>query len=208
MAIKQYDGQLGKFEYDDTEFKHLIFRDGRKECLMYIGNESDGSKIKIPQGIKDCSFMFDRCESLETPPVIPEGVEDCSVMFSDCRNLEVPPIIPSSVKKCDAMFYYARCMRESPVIPEGVEDCTLMFQGCYNMRSAPVIPHSVKDTTCMFCVCSRKVSEAGEWNIEHRGQSYESVQKRHRDAENKLKEFEEKEESSTKSRRGFHLPFF
>ena len=56
--IKQYKGDLGNFEYDDREFK---LKGG---CLRYIGTETDGSKIKIPAGITNCSYMFYGCTKL------------------------------------------------------------------------------------------------------------------------------------------------
>ena len=47
MFIQHYKGKLGEFDYDDKEFKLEI---DDEECLHYIGTETDGSKIKIPDG--------------------------------------------------------------------------------------------------------------------------------------------------------------
>ena len=65
--LKYYKGPLGNFEYDDVEFR--VFTYG---VIKYIGKETDGTKIKIPEGILDCSYMFETC-NLITPPVIPAG---------------------------------------------------------------------------------------------------------------------------------------
>ncbi len=74
MAMQHYEGEFGIFDYDDTEFKVVsgdealdyVCEDiGKDSILYYIGKETDGSKIKIPEGIKDCSGMFYGCESRE-----------------------------------------------------------------------------------------------------------------------------------------------
>lgn len=83
---------LGCFMYDPNEF--IPLSDG----VRYIGNETDGSKIKIPDGVVDMYYTFAYNESLVTPPVIPEGVENCTGMFKNCSSLKQPPVIPDSVK--------------------------------------------------------------------------------------------------------------
>ena len=186
MAIVQYDGELGKFEYDDEEFE--IYRDDdglayelesyypyyeNRDRLTYIGSETDGSKIRIPEGVEDCDSMFEGCTSLETPPVIPKSVKSCFYMFVGCKSLkeapiipngvkncrgmfcgtslETPPVIPEGVENCDSMFNYCTSLKEAPVIPKSVEDCDSMFVGCKLLKEAPIIPNGVKYCSEMFC---------------------------------------------------------
>ena len=73
--IKKYNGILGSFEYEDTEFK--IIEKDEEICLHYIGKEPDGDKIKIPEGIVDCNHMFFDCSILKKAPIIPESVISC-----------------------------------------------------------------------------------------------------------------------------------
>ena len=163
--IQHYSGELGEFDYDIREFKLDGF-------LYYIGTETDGSKIKIPTGIKICRGMFFGYKSLTKAPEIPNSVKDCGHMFDYCKSLKTPPVIPDSVKGCDSMFAGCTSLTKAPVIPNGVEDCCGMFFNCESLTKVPVIPDSVKDCLRMFYGCSEEVREAGQWNIEHRGQSY------------------------------------
>ena len=236
MAMVHYKGDIGEFDYDDTEFiiydkgaaeaRHnmIVYNDYDysgitfKERLYYIGKETDGSKIKIPDGIFDCSEMFEGDYILKKPPVIPKGVVNCNNMFKGCKLLEKAPVIPESVENCKDMFWGCESLKEAPeipksvvncismfcdckslekasVIPESVENCGYMFYGCELLKDAPIIPESVVNCNCMFgdCKsiekapiipenvvdchdmfykCSDEVYKAGEWNMEHRGQSY------------------------------------
>ena len=97
--MKKYDGAIGKFEYDPKQFKLA----GTKMFanLFYIGHETDGSRIQIPEGITDCSRMFEYTQ-IETPPVIPEGVKICDRMFEG-STIKTQPVFPASVEsKVDA----------------------------------------------------------------------------------------------------------
>ena len=52
MSIIHYSGAFGDFDYNDEEFAV------HGSSLLYIGKELDGSKIKIPKGVKNCTNMF------------------------------------------------------------------------------------------------------------------------------------------------------
>ena len=93
MAIVHYEGELGIFDYDDDQFEI-----NEREYLRYIGKETDGSKIHIPEGITNCGEMFFDYRCLQKPPVIPDGVKDCRRMFAECKNLKEAPVIPKGVK--------------------------------------------------------------------------------------------------------------
>lgn len=91
MAIVHYDGPLGIFDYDNKEFMVINGDDSYSlygghlpsgEYLIYIGTEIDGSKIVIPDGVLDVSYMF--CEEELTP---------------NRGKMEIPPRIPDSVIK-------------------------------------------------------------------------------------------------------------
>ena len=95
-----YDGELGSFDYDSSEFNIVSVAKGKvKEFLKYIGMETDGSKIKIPDGLKSLVNTFKDCLGLESAPEIPDSVEDMSHSFEGCVNLKAAPVVPSGVKK-------------------------------------------------------------------------------------------------------------
>ncbi len=147
MSIKHYKGKLGEFDYDDSEFE--LDSNDYHEYMRYIGKETDGSKIKIPEGIEDCESMFSHCESLVKPPVIPKGVKKCRGMFAFCTSL-----------------------KKAPVIPDGVKECQIMFYCCTSLKKAPIIPKSVERYNRIFNRCSKNVQKAHVWNVKHRGQDY------------------------------------
>jgi len=126
--LKKYKGFLGNFWYDDTEFKHICGN------FQYIGTETDGSKIKIPKGIKDCTCMFANSD-ITTPPVIPEGVIDCRHMFHNCRLLT-----------------------KAPVIPEGVTDYRHMFDGCKSLQNYSLIT-ATDNVLSAYCYCPSVIQE-------------------------------------------------
>jgi len=145
--IKKYKGYWGNFQYDDTEFQL------ERGCLHYIGAETDGRKIKIPEGVTNCDSMFKGC-NIVTPPVIPAGVVMCNFMFADCSSLVEPPVIPEGVVDCRYMFRGCTSLVEAPAIPEGVAICTAMFSDCSSLVEAPTIPAGVKkDCDFMFADC-------------------------------------------------------
>ena len=108
MKLK-YEGDLGyeglhmSFKYDDAVFKIENLANGRMG-LVYVGDGTNLSRLKIPKGLKVCDYMFAECTSISIPPDIPDGVISCSGMFKGCSNLEEPCILPDSVEQCDGMY--------------------------------------------------------------------------------------------------------
>jgi hypothetical protein len=237
MAIQKYNGELGKFEYDDTQFEICNGVVNGDIYLHYIGKETDGSKITIPYGIEDankmfkdtaiktaptipdsvkvcnemfcgcnklveaseiptnvrsCYHMFYGCKSLKEPPYIHDGPEDCRGMFQNCSHLEVGAELPNTATKVSMVFCGCGSMKSAPdmpnimriksmdsafmgcksleraFIPDGVEDCSFMFNGCTSLKEAPAVPSSVIKTSYMFDRCTDEIQGQGKWNIEHR----------------------------------------
>ena len=126
MSIVHYEGKLGVFDYDNSEWE--ICETCVVESLRYIGDKIDGKDIKIPEGVTDCSRMFKSCISLINAPEIPKGVTDCYAMFDNCISLVNAPEIPEGVTDCYAMFNNCISLVNAPEIPEGVTDCSWMFR--------------------------------------------------------------------------------
>lgn len=162
MAIQHYKGKLGEFDYDDNEFAFGTNKYDGEEYLYYKDKHvSDGSKIRIPEGIHSCRHMFEDCHELEVPPVIPEGVKNCSGMFYDCKCLKDAPEIPEGVESCRVMFWRCKSLHTPPEIPKDVVTCDKMFSECANLSKTPVIPEGVKSCVEMFSGC-RSLKDAPE----------------------------------------------
>ena len=149
-----YSGDLGNFEYDDTEFR--LCDDYNKDLyLAYIGSETDGSKIKIPDGIIKCDYMFRDHVGLTSAPIIPEGVKSCKAMFEGCDALETMTVIPDSVENCEDMFRKCINLKRSESISKNAKNCNFMFDGCLNLKNAPIMPNKIEFCNGMFrnCIC-------------------------------------------------------
>jgi len=144
--IINYHGKLGTFKYNNKKFQIV------SDHLCYIGSETDGSKIKIPEGILDCSYMFMNSK-IKTPPIIPEGVTNCEGMFARCTYLEIAPVIPDNVQDCGLMFLGCTSLIEAPAIPKSVFWAHYMFSDCISLIEGPTIPESVASCAYMFKNC-------------------------------------------------------
>lgn len=129
--MKNYEGYLGKFEYDENQF----CVDGR--ILRYIGKETDGSEIIIPEGVTSLEVTFAGSD-LVTPPVIPDGVKNCHRTFQGCSKLVRAAELSEGVTTTGGM--YAQCfnLMEAGRIPDSVVNCVGMFTDCYQLKEAAV----------------------------------------------------------------------
>ncbi len=127
--MKHYEGNLGKFDYDESQF---CVDSG---FLRYVGKETDGSKVSIPTGVNSLAWTFAKSK-LVTPPVIPEGVMDCRDAFRECPQLLKASNIPTSVINCTAMFYNCFRLKEAAVcIPNKNRICRSMYCGCVSLEN-------------------------------------------------------------------------
>ena len=178
-GLVDYDGKLGKFTFNPNEFELrsvTVPADSYGNpptsypILKYVGDEVDGDKIQIPDGVKDISCMFSGNRSLQSLPKIPYGVENAFGAFRDCSALEAtspfalpitlksapfmfancgsmvagPAVIPPSVKDGSGMFLNCRNMKNTPKILPGIECMDSMFANCESLTKKPYVPHTVK----------------------------------------------------------------
>lgn len=180
--LVDYEGPLGKFKYDKTQFtldtyELEAYDDGLGVYsspatsiprLHYIGTETDGNKICIPDGVKSGDFMFAE-SNIKNTPKLPKSLESTNSMFCDCKQLKTaisvipsnvgntaymyqgcsnlkygPKIIPSNVKDMEGMFGKCSKLMKQPYICDGVEQATFAFYDCLNLTSSPMLPKSVK----------------------------------------------------------------
>lgn len=91
-GIRHYEGSLGSFDYNPNEWAvgvKDIERNGSKTSvpvLRYIGEETNGDKINIPEGVTNLDYTFEGMD-LETVPKIPDSVESAHAAFMDCKKL-------------------------------------------------------------------------------------------------------------------------
>lgn len=183
-----YDGPLGKFKYDKTQFTVDTYEIEAEDFpetgdhfdalsvprLHYIGAETDGNKIKIPDGIKSGDFMFagsnikntprlpkslestysmfQDCKQLKTAiSEIPKNVGNTSYMYSGCSNLKYGPrLIPANVKNMDGMFGECSKLVKPPYICDGVESTSFAFFDCSSLYGALKMPKSVTSAYGMY----------------------------------------------------------
>lgn len=155
--IRQYNGPLGRFDYDDTLFTTMKSNETNPrfatEFLHYEGKETDGSKIKLPEGLLDASNVF-AGTNLESVVVIPDGVVSTCGMYAGCRNLQHGDnFVPDSVT--DQSFMYDDCvsLKTPGKISNNAVYLTGTYNGCTVLSSVPSIPDSVKDMES-FCANS------------------------------------------------------
>lgn len=178
-GLIHYEGTLGKFEFNPNEFELQCVHAPADAygnpattypILKYIGDEVDGNRIKIPEGLTDMTCMFEGNANLQTMPEIPDTVEDgccafkdctnlvaarpfsltskmkrASFMFSGCENMEHgPSMLPPRMKDATGMFVDCRSMTNTPVIVPGMECMDSTFANCESLTKKPVLPHTVK----------------------------------------------------------------
>ncbi len=177
-----YQGPLGNFTYDPTQFELTLMNDGEDNTsftfLKYIGTETDGDNIKIPEGIESTAFMFAN-SNIKSTPYIPLGVESTFSMFGGCRELEdassaIPPTVrdaqgmymncynlvkgpssvPGNVKDMSYMFMDCQCMKNTPKLHRGIERANLAFANCKSITRAPKIPRTLTQHNNMTMQCS------------------------------------------------------
>ena len=159
-----YNGALGEFDYDPTQFAivdvHVPTSNddvngvNKIHVLRYIGTETDGNKIQIPDGIKDASMMFMH-SNIKSTPKIPNSVESTYAMFAECKDLKtVNGRIPPSVK--DGPFMFANCsnLEKGPsVIPGTMHDINYIFTGCSELKNTPRLGNGIQYAECAFADC-------------------------------------------------------
>lgn len=100
----KYEGDLGTFEYDSSEWalgtktvtdaasgvstKIPILRYIDKDNSWTPGDQVYGGNITIPEGLKSLDYSFDGNKDLETIPKIPDSVETAHAAFKGCTKIE------------------------------------------------------------------------------------------------------------------------
>lgn len=183
-GTRHYEGALGKFDYDPKEYQLMqvdcTTSDGKSrsvEILHYIGKETDGSKIHVPEGLENgfLTFshtnvesvpklpmslkfgdgMFQNCENLKDGRVIlPPQMESASFMFANSKNMaKGPAVVPGTCKNASFMFAGCESLQNTPKLGKGVLYADFMFADCHSLKDPPVMPKSVRNAECATVNC-------------------------------------------------------
>lgn len=175
---QSYEGRLGTFTYNPEEFslRYKYAENGVFEYLWYKGHETDGSRIQIPNGIIDMSYMFEHNRYLMTPPAIPPTVKVAEYAFHDCLMLRQGASLPYGIERIGFMYQDCRAMLAGSTMPDTVVSAQYMYDGCIslynpgdvskrlengsglyrnckNMRVQPEIPETIYRKDFMFLGC-------------------------------------------------------
>lgn len=94
--LLHYEGELGSFDYDPSQwavgYKTVYDSIGGESVtaeipvLRYIGSETDGDRIAIPEGVLSLDYTFEGTD-VTSVPEIPDGVESMHATFRNCTSL-------------------------------------------------------------------------------------------------------------------------
>lgn len=154
MAMVNYEGELGKFVYDDSEYS--IRHDDFGEYIHYDGKETDGKKIKIPEGITNLRAAFEWTH-IKSMPDIPDGVTNLDYAFQACDELVTTGSekIPDSVTSMNAAFSYCMKIQTVPDMPDSVESACYMLDGSKNVIKLGHISENLRFADFMCHDCSK-----------------------------------------------------
>ena len=165
-GMVHYSGGLGEFTYDPNQFElqkvkvpntvqdENLPHNGEMYILRYVGTETDGNKIHIPEGITSIDLMFANT-NIKSAPKIPMGVESIFGAFASCHELESADIIiPPTVKSGEFAFTDCKNLRKGPsVVPGTIDNANYMFAACNNLQNTPKIGRGVQQGEFMFAGC-------------------------------------------------------
>ena len=160
-GLLEYSGEAGTFTFDPQVFQlknmQATMPDGSTrdiESLIYIGKETNGAKIQIPEGIRDISGMF-AGSNLTSVPAIPGSVERMNMTFMNCKDLQTAKItIPPSVQEMNLTFAGCDHLEKAPaVIPGTVRDCDYCFAGCASLKTTPKFGNGIESMEGVLLDC-------------------------------------------------------
>ena len=161
-----YKGALGEFDYDPTQFELATISVGdlsdengitaQMPILHYIGSQTKGGNINIPEGLKSADYMFSGNTKLETVPVLPNSLESAHCAFLNCTGLKracrdakegetfftnkmkdgTKWSMPANLKDTSGMFYGCTALEESfTEANDSLEDARWMYGNTPNMKN-------------------------------------------------------------------------
>lgn len=131
------------FSYDDEEFQDM--GSGR---LKYIGTQTDGSMIQVPDGLVDGTQLFEQ-SGLTSGAVLPDSLRIMNNMYMGCADMTDPGVIPAGVVSMDGAYAYTG-IKEAPELPDSVTHANFAFDHCKDLERCGNLPENLKEADCMF----------------------------------------------------------
>ena len=147
--LKKYSGQLGDFEYDDTQY--TIVKDDDGEYCHYVGSEMKNVPSP-PVGLRDYTGLYMGTD-IENPVVIENGVKRTNSMYADCQKLKIGSYIPDSVEEEDFMYDGCINLESIPNFSKNSVSLKATCANCYNLRQLPPIPGKAIDCDSIALNC-------------------------------------------------------
>lgn len=160
-TIVHYEGYLGSFDYNTRDFEIAYYEtevDGNKvsvPTLHYIGDKgtslilssaakiTDGSKIKIPDGLKIGDYMFANDSAITSMPELPNTLESAHGMFMNCTGM---------TEACSDALDTDGDIK----MPSKLKDISWMFAGCSQMtQSFGDLGYEMLDARYAFADCKK-----------------------------------------------------
>ena len=107
----------------------------------------------VPDTVRDMSFMYDGCSSLEEIPNFSRNAYNLSAACANCTNLKTLPPIPGSAEICDSIALNAESLTGPITVEEGVKDISCGFAGCQSLTEKVALPESVIKKDDVFANC-------------------------------------------------------
>lgn len=98
---------------------------------------------------------FSNCVSLVTPPSIPSHIRDMSYCFYGCTSLQsAPDLSNTNVSNMDFCFYGCTSLLTPPILPQNlIYSLISCFRGCSKLQSAPIFYNGESNTTTNIHGC-------------------------------------------------------
>lgn len=141
--LRAYEGNLGKFEYDDA-----VFAISDEDTLKYIGSETNGKNINVPDGLVDGTGLFEETD-IKTGANLPDSIRKMSRMYYGCANMTEAGVIPDGVTDIDSAYAYTK-IQETPQIPDSVKNADFAFDHCNDLERCVNFSDNLETANCMF----------------------------------------------------------
>ncbi len=152
MSIKNYEGPLGSFTYDDEEFIVTQKAGVDKDILRYNGWHCNGADIHIPDGVIDLSYTFEGV-GLNTTPHIPGTVTCMDYTFKGCGAISIAASLPEGLLSCVGLYQNCRALLAGSHMPSTLKNASYMYDGCWAMYEAGYYSPVLDDITCIYRDC-------------------------------------------------------
>ena len=143
QMVQKYTGPIGHFQYDDTMYQ--IDKDGH---LKYIGSETDGHKIDVPDGLIDGTGLFAET-GLTSGANLPDSLKVMNGMYFGCSDMTDPGRIPDGVTSINSAYSYTD-IQKTPDLPDGIKEADFAFDHCASLEKCCNFPKALEAADCMF----------------------------------------------------------